>query len=83
MYINTGTQIINTKPPFVHSSNLNSDDGNFKDILMTVSGRSDAAVFWPRALACCRCISVELDGYQTVDPWEVLPAEHRPGATPQ
>ncbi|CAB1441803.1 unnamed protein product [Pleuronectes platessa] len=32
------------------------------------------------ALAHCRSVSTGLDGYQTVDPWEALPAENRPGA---
>lgn len=55
-------------------------DWNLKDKVMTVSGWNDASVFWPCALAHCRSISVELDGYQTVNPWEVLPAENIPGA---
>lgn len=52
----------------------------FMAISKTVSGRNDAAVFWPCALAYCCSVSVRLDEYQTVNPWEMLPAENRPGA---
>lgn len=47
---------------------------------MTVRGWNGAIVFWPRALAYFLSISTGLDGYQTLNPWEVLPAESRPGA---
>lgn len=63
---------------FIYLLNLHSIDGYFK-YPVKVTGRNDATLFWPYALAYCCSISVGLDGYQTVNQWEVLPAETIPG----